>query len=64
MREKHKSEIEKLQKELKKYKNAHTPYSQKRFEKVAAQGIKVGRKKGKKTGKGGNRSFLNEYFLI
>jgi len=42
-------EIEKLKKELHKYKNAHTPSSQKRFCKVETQGLKVGRKKGKKT---------------
>ncbi len=44
-----KKEKEKFEKELKKYKNAHTPSSQKRFEKVEAQGLKVGRKKGKKS---------------
>ncbi len=43
-------EKEKLEKELKKYKNAHTPSSQKRFEKIQVQGLKVGRKKGKKSG--------------
>ncbi|MDP2908131.1 MAG: IS66 family transposase [Nanoarchaeota archaeon] len=42
--------IEELEKELKKYKNPHTPSSQKRFCKVEARGLKVGRKKGKKTG--------------
>lgn len=42
-------ENERLQRELHKYKNAHTPSSQKRFEKVKAQGLKVGRKKGKKS---------------
>jgi len=47
--EKLKEEKEKLEKELHKYKNAHTPSSQKRFEKVQAQGLKVGRKKGKKS---------------
>lgn len=41
---------EKLEKELKKYKNAHIPSSKKCFEKVEVQGLKVGRKKGKKTG--------------
>jgi transposase/hemerythrin len=41
--------IQDLKKELKRYKNAHTPSSQKRFESVEAKGIKVGRKKGKKT---------------
>lgn len=42
--------IEKLEKELRKYKNAHTPSSQKVFDKVRASGLKVGRKLGKKTG--------------
>lgn len=42
--------IEKLEKELKKYKNAHILSSQKKFSKVEVQGLKVGRKKGKKTG--------------
>lgn len=41
--------IQDLEKELRKYKNAHTPSSQKRFEKVEALGLKVGRKKGKKS---------------
>ena len=41
-------EKERLEKELRKYKNAHTPSSQKKFEKVTVQGLKVGRKKGKK----------------
>ena len=43
-------EKERLEKELRKYKNAHTPSSQKKFEKVTVQGLKVGRKKGKKSG--------------
>ena len=43
-------EKERLEKELHKYKNAHTPSSQKRFEKIEVQGLKVGRKKGKKSG--------------
>src|SRR3989338_5791510 len=43
-------EKERLEKELRKYKNAHTPSSQKKFEKVTVQGPKVGRKKGKKSG--------------
>lgn len=47
--EKLKKEKEKLENELKKYVNAHTPSSQKKFEKVEAQGITVGRKKGKKS---------------
>ena len=42
-------EKEKLEKQLKKYENPHTPSSQKRFCKVEAQGLKVGRKKGKKS---------------
>ena len=45
-----KEENQKAQNELKKYKNAHTPSSQIKFEKIVAQGLKVGRKKGKKTG--------------
>ena len=44
-----KKEKEKLEKELRKYKNAHTPSSQRKFEKVEVQGLKVGRKKGKKS---------------
>lgn len=44
-----KKEKEKLEKELHKYKNSNTPSSQKRFEKVQVQGLKVGRKKGKKS---------------
>lgn len=47
--EKVKKEKERLEKELHKYKNAHTPSSQRRFEKVQALGLKVGRKKGKKS---------------
>ena len=42
-------EKEKIEKELHKYKNAHTPSSQRKFCKVEAQGLKVGRKKGKKS---------------
>ena len=38
-----------LEKELHKYKNANTPSSQKKFEKIKVQGLKVGRKKGKKS---------------
>jgi len=45
-----KKENERLEKELKKYENAHTPSSQKRFCKVEVRGLKVGRKKGNKTG--------------
>ena len=48
-KEKIEKEKERLEKELHKYKNAHTPSSQKRFEKVQAQGLRVGRKKGKKS---------------
>jgi len=47
--EKLKEEKEKLEKELHKYKNANTPSSQRRFEKIEVQGLKVGRKKGKKS---------------
>ena len=43
-------EKRKLEKELKKYKNPHTPSSKKGYDKPQAQGLKVGRKKGKKTG--------------
>lgn len=65
MKEKYESEIEKLQKELKKYKNAHTPSSQKKFVKTTAQGLKVGRKKGKKTGhKGRTRPKDNPMKII
>ncbi len=49
MKKRYESEVDKLKKELKKYKNAHTPSSQKKFETVEVKGIKVGRKKGKKT---------------
>lgn len=49
LRKKYEKETEKLKNELKKYKNPHTPSSQIKFEKIKAQGIKVGRKKGKKT---------------
>lgn len=42
-------EKEKLEKELKKYKNAHTPSSKLGFDKPKALGLKVGRKPGKKT---------------
>ena len=43
-------EKQKLEKELKKYKNPHTPSSKRCFEKTEVLGLKVGRKKGKKTG--------------
>ena len=51
LKEKEKSDkiIEDLEKDLKKYKNAHTPSSQKKFEKVEVLGLNVGRKKGKKS---------------
>ncbi len=48
--EKLEREKERLEKELKKYKNPHTPSSRKCFEKTEALGLKVGRKKGNKTG--------------
>lgn len=51
-------EIEKLKKELKKYKNPHTPSSKQGFDKPQAQGLKVGRKKGVKSGhKGKTRNW-------
>ena len=46
--EKLKKEKEKLEKELKKYKNAHTPSFKLRFDKPQAKGLPVGRKKVKK----------------
>ena len=48
-KEKLEREKEKLEKEVHKYKNAHTPSSQKRFERVEVLGLKVGRKKGNKS---------------
>lgn len=51
--EKLKKEKEKLEKELKKYKNAHTPPSKLRFEKPQAKGLPVGRKEGKKSNHAG-----------
>jgi len=45
-----KEEKEKLEKKLRKYENPHTPSSKKSFAKVEVQGVKVGRKKGKKSG--------------
>ena len=48
-KEKSDKKISELDKELKKYKNAHTPSFQKKFEKVVATGTRVGRKKGKKS---------------
>ncbi len=47
--EKLKEEKEKLEKELHKYKNSNTSSSQRKFEKILVQGLKVGRKKGKKS---------------
>lgn len=44
-----KKEKEKLEKELKKYKNAHTPSSKLGFDKPHAKGLPVGRRKGKKS---------------
>ena len=46
-------ENEKLKKELKKYKNPHTPSSKVCFDKPQAVGLPVGRKLGKKTGHAG-----------
>ena len=43
-------EIEKLKRKLKKYQNPHTPSSRQGFDKPQAQGLKVGRKKGIKSG--------------
>lgn len=60
-----KKEKEKLEKELHKYKNAHTPSSQKKFCKVEVQGLKVGRKKGKKSHhKGKTRKKEKKYKLV
>jgi transposase len=42
-------EIEKLKRKLRKYENPHTPPSKQGFDKPQAQGITVGRKKGKKS---------------
>jgi hypothetical protein len=44
------NEKEKLERQLKKYKNPHTPSSKQGFDKPQAQGIPVGRKLGKKSG--------------
>jgi len=49
MKKKYESDIERLNKELKKYKNAHTPSSKLSFDKPKALGLKVGRKLGKKS---------------
>ena len=45
LKEKHR-----LEKEIKKYKNPNTPSSKQGFDKPEAQGIPVGRKRGKKSG--------------
>ena len=55
LKEKHK-----LEKELKKYKNANTPSSKSRFNRPKAQGIPVGRKKGKKSGHKGKTRLADE----
>lgn len=63
--EKINEEKEKLESELRKYKNSNTPSSQKRFCKVKVQGLKVGRKKGKKTGhEGKTRKKEKDYKLV
>jgi len=60
-----KKEKERLEKEIHKYKNAHTPPSQKRFEKVQARGLRVGRKKGNKSyHKGKTRKKETGYKLV
>lgn len=51
--EKLKTEKEKLERALKKYKNPHTPSSKQGYDKPEAQGLKVGRKAGKKSGHNG-----------
>jgi len=51
--EKLKKEKEKLEKEFKKYKNAHTPSSKLGFDKPRALGVRVGRKPGNRTGHNG-----------
>ncbi len=43
-------ENEKLKKKLRKYENPHTPSSKRGFDKVQAEGLKVGRKEGRKSG--------------
>lgn len=43
-------EIDRLKRKLRKYENPHTPSSKQGFDKPQAQGIRVGRKLGKKTG--------------
>ena len=54
-----------MKKEIKKYKNPHTPSSQNKFDKPQAQGLKVGRKKGKKSGhKGKTRAKDNLTILF
>jgi transposase len=58
-------EIEKLKRKLKKYQNPHTPSSKQGFDKPQAQGLKVGRKKGKKSGhKGKTREWETPTMFI
>lgn len=58
-------EIEKLKKELNKYKNPNTPPSKNKFDKPQAQGLKVGRKEGKKSGhKGKTRAEEKPHYEI
>lgn len=56
-------EKEKLERELKKYKNSNTPSSQNKFDNPKAQGFAVGRKAGKKTGHKG-KTRAKEKFAI
>ena len=53
-------EIEKLKKRLSKYENPHTPSSKQGFEKPQAQGLKVGRKPGKRTKHKGKTRVMDE----
>ncbi len=53
-------EKDKLEKKLRKYENPHTPSSKKSFAKVEVQGLKVGRKKGKKSGHKGRTRLKDE----
>lgn len=53
-------EKEKLEKELNKYKNPHTPSSKNKFNRPQAQGIKVGRKEGKKSGHKGRTRAIDK----
>lgn len=52
--------IKRLEKELRKYKNPHTPSSKQSFDKPQAQGLKVGRKNGKKSNHKGKTRALEE----